>query len=206
MNLHIKAKWVNKGELASLVEKLHNGQHFSYIIVATWKEIWFEGFNSFWQGNKDLLEGSQWGRAFGEHAEVRWREDEESSGFLCRWIFEGVTPPDIESAKSYPTEKLDQKPQDQTFLLWGMPLMDEGGKWVNENGRRVWYVTRIPRPLTYPIDDELAGLWEQGEVKRECPLCLRVRFYLWQGQPMFDRFVKLEAHQGFRQGGKVDAG
>ncbi|WP_448583237.1 type III-D CRISPR-associated protein Csx19 [Thermocrinis sp.] len=210
-NLHIGAKCVGKDDLKSLIETLHNGQHFSCIIAATWKEIWFEDFESFWQGKKDVLNESQWGRAFGENAEVRWREDEEGNGFLCRWIFEEVSPPDVEGAQQYPKENLEQlEPQDQTFLLWGMPLAevkDKNWKWVKDsNNRRVWYVTRIPRPLTYPIDNELAGLWEQGKVERRCPLCLRVRFYLRQGRPMFDRFVKLEAHQGFRQGGKVDAG
>ncbi|MFA0783441.1 type III-D CRISPR-associated protein Csx19 [Fervidibacter sacchari] len=196
-NLHIRAKRVNKDELASLVGKLHNGQHFSYIIAATWGKIWFEDFESFWQDRKDVLRESQWGRAFGENAEVRWREDEEGKGFLCRWIFEEVSPPNVEGAQQYPKENLEQlETQDQTFLLWGMPFWEDG-KWVrDEKNRRVWYVTRIPRPLTYPIDDELAELWEQGKVERWCPLCLRVRLYLWQGQPIFDRFVKLEAHQG----------
>jgi len=213
-NLHIGAKCVGKGDLASLIETLHNGQHFSYIIAATWKEIWFEEFGSFWRDKKNVLnvlEESQWGRAFGEQAEVRWRKDEEKDekgiGFLCRWIFEGSSPLDVPDAQSYSAEKLEQlEPQDQTFLLWGIPLWEDGAWVKDKNNRRVWYVTRIPRPLTYPIGDELAKLWEEGEVEQWRPLCLRVRFYLWQGQPMFDRFVKLEAHQGFRQGGKVDAG
>lgn len=182
MNLSIFAKVVEKGKLSELLESLHGGSNFSYIIVTNWREIRFERFDP---SNLHQVNGSEWGRAFGNNAELRWRRDEDGSKFLCRWIFENVQPTQVDGAKPFP--KVDFDVQDETYLLWGMPLW-ENGQWMkDENGQRVWYVTRIPRKLVYPIDEHNASEYERGK-----PLCLRVRFYMRNGRPVFDRFVGLE--------------
>lgn len=190
MELHIYAEVVERNKLPELLKSLHNGTHFRYIIWANWKDIQFEAFDP---SQLQQVTESEWGRAFGDNAELRWRGDEDGEKFICRWIFEGVQPPQKSETK-FPS--LEFEVQDETFLLWGMPLW-ENGQWAKDGqGRRIWYVTRIPRILVYPISDSLAQYWEQAKSDQEkrTPLCLRVRLYLRNGQPVFDRFVGLEVY------------
>ncbi|MFN3421448.1 MAG: CRISPR-associated protein Csx19 [Armatimonadota bacterium] len=189
MNLYICAEIIERGKLPELLRDLHNGTHFRYIIWANWQDIWFETFDP---SQLQQVSESEWGRAFGDNAELRWRRDEDGEKFVCRWIFEGVQPP-RESETKFPPFEFEVR--DETFLLWGMPLWKDN-QWVKAKGRRIWYVTRIPRKLVYPISDELAQHWEQAKSDREkrSPLCLLVRFYLRNGQPIFDRFIGLEAY------------
>lgn len=191
MNLSIFAKVVEKGDLPSLLKRLHNKSLFKYIIAASWQDIWFDYFDP---SQLNQVSDSDWGRAFGENLELRWRRDEEGEKFICRWIAEGVSVPQIEGiegAESFP--EVEFEVHEESFLLWGMPVWEDDGRWRRDSkGQRIWYVTRIPRVLVYPICDEMAKFWESGQ-KRE-PLCLRVRFYLREGRPVFDRFLDLEPY------------
>ncbi|MCS7263331.1 MAG: hypothetical protein NZ805_00700 [Armatimonadetes bacterium] len=126
---------------------------------------------------------------------MRWRKDEDGKRFLCRWIFEGNDElPKVEDAIQFPTS-VEFEIDEESFLLWGMPLWEEGQWFRDEKGQRVWYVTRIPRKLVYPVDEDLAKYWEKAEGREKTmPLCLLVRFYKRNGRPIFYRFVKLEAY------------
>ncbi len=181
MNLFIHAKSVPKNELPKLLDNLHNGQNFCYIIVADWKDIQFEWFPL--EDDKRLI-SSEWGRAFGKCAEVRWRRDETGEKFICRWIFEGIKPP-CEGESTLSVTDFDVR--EETFLLWGMPLFEDG-KWATDSsGRYIWYVTRIPRLLIFPVAEE--------EQATRDPLGVVVRLYLREGHPIFDRFVRLERYR-----------
>lgn len=190
MSLYIYAEVIEKDKLPELLTNLHNGTHFRYIIWANWQDIQFETFDP---SKLQQLAESEWGRAFGDNAELRWRRDEDGEKFVCRWIFEGVQPP--REGERFPPVEFEVR--DETFLLWGMPLWEDN-QWMRDGqGRRIWYVTRIPRKLVYPVSDQLAQVWEQAQDEREkrIPICLCVRFYLRDGRPIFDRFIGLEAYQ-----------
>ena len=192
MKLSICAEIIERDMLPKLLTSLHDGKHFRYIIWADWRDIQFEAFDPS-QLELEKVKGSEWGRAFGDNAELRWRRDEEGEKFICRWIFEGVPLP-RKCKSEFPTVNFEVK--NETFLLWGMPLWEDN-QWVKDaQGRRIWYVTRIPKKLVYPISDELAQYWEDAKNEREkrTPLCLHVRFYLHNGQPIFDRFIGLEGY------------
>ena len=191
MNLSIFAKIVEKEGLSNLLNELHSNSQFKYIIVASWQDIWFEYFDP---SRLTQVINSEWGRVFGENLELRWRRDEEGENFMCRWIAENVSVPQVQDAKEFP--KLEFEVHEESFLLWGMPVRDDGG-WVRDSkGQRIWYVTRIPRVLVYPIDEAMAKIWENGQTsqERQKPLCLRVRFYMRGGRAVFDRFVELEPY------------
>ncbi len=189
MIVTICSQRVSKDKLANLLNILHNKGNFDYIIIACWQSISFEKFDL---NHLQKLNESEWGRAFGANAEARWRLDEDGKEFLCRWIFDGIEPPVVESAEAFgPT---DWDIQDMTFLLWGEPLFENEQWKMDKDKRRIWYVTRIPKPLVYPLTDELAEFIEEThrQKKKFAPLGLKVRFYLQEGRPVFDRFIGLE--------------
>lgn len=198
--VHIYAKRLPQNELPQLLAALHNGNRFRYIMVAWWDEIAFEFFGKV---PDEHLQASEWGRAFGERAEVYWRRDEEGQGFLVRWIFEGDSPPIISDAKPLDKPK-ELEAECRAFLLWGPPYW-ENGQWKQDGqGHRICYTARIPRLLAYPIDDDLANQWQQSG--DQTPVVLRVRVYLGEGgQPVFERFVGLARYKSPQsQGGSAD--
>ncbi len=196
-DVHIQAKRVTVNELPELVKALHNGNRFRYVIVAWWDDIVFEFFD---EVTDERIQDSEWGRAFGEKAEVYWRKDEEGQGFFVRWIFEGEEPPPISDAT--PLVELKVEGEERAFLLWGSPYW-ENGQWKQDGkGHRICYTARIPRLLAYPIDDNLASQWSGDNT----PVVLRVRVYLGEGgQPVFERFVGLARYKSSQpQGGTTD--
>lgn len=194
MCVFVFAKVVDENELVNLLKEFNEKACFNFTIVANWKDIWFERFEP---TSLDKVKESEWGRAFGEKGELRWRRDEDGEKFLCRWIFDGIEKnelPQVEDAEQFPVDRFEEV-EEEIFLLWGMPLWEDS-QWVrDERGQKVWYVTRIPRRLVYPIDENLAKCWEEAQGReRQKPLCLRVKFYKYNGRPIFDRFVRLEAY------------
>lgn len=188
--VHIQAKRVNADELRNLIDQLHQGNGFRYIMVAWWDCIVFDWFDAL---KDDELQRSEWGRAFGENAEVCWRKDEDGQGFLVRWIFEGRQPPEITNATQFDEQQKRVQGEERAFLLWGAPYWEEKQWKQDGKGRRICYTARIPRLLEYPIDDDLANQWKSpGDLT---PLVLKVRVYLGEnGQPIFERFIGLERY------------
>lgn len=188
LHIHAKNKRVSGEDLPKLVDHLHGGKRFCYAIIACWDSLEFVAFEKV---TNEWLQKSEWGRAFGENAEICWRRDEEGKGFLCRWIFEGEKPPDIPDVNVKPFDTFKTVGADErAFLLWGPPLWEEEQWQKDPQERRVCYTARIPRPLAYPVNETLANKWQGKE--KETPLALRVQVYLGaDGQPVFDRFIGL---------------
>lgn len=173
-----------------LVELLENlACYFKYLIVSDWRDVHFIRFK---QRDKSALEDSYNGRAFGPNAELRWRRSEDDKHFVCRWISENCPVSLSDDWRELPEEEpKDFTPADVSYLLWGEPLWKvDDSEWQEENGEKIWYQARIPRKLTYPISEKLAGKWKV-EPQDKKPLVLHVREYKLKGQTMFERFICL---------------
>ena len=130
--------------------------------------------------NDAWLASSDSGRAFGPCAELRWRRNADKKNFLCRWIFEGITPPPQEGECNLAQKEcvtFDANPP-QSYLLWG--------EWLDESN--CWYTARIPRRLEYPTTPP-------SNKEDKTPLTLQVRQYQRNGQVYFERFVGLAMYK-----------
>jgi len=190
----IQAKQVNYDELANLLENLKD--NFDYLIVSDWREIYFVKFDP----NHPVIPRSDRGRAFGKESELRWRRNEDEDGFICRWVSDNLKAQLPDAWKS-----LDQEFESKcvSYLLWGEPLFGDSG-WMTEDDNFIWYQTRIPRKLKYPIDSNLSGNWKDSNDKT--PLVLKVREYEQNGQIMFERFVGLGRYDSSEQKEKDEEG
>ena len=185
----IQAKKVKRGDLAKILEELRS--NFNYLIVSNWRDIHFVKFDP----KHPMIPESDRGRAFGTKSELRWRRDEDDEHFVCRWISENVMlPTDTWSAP------LNQQfePKEICYLLWGEPLFD-GSTWMDEDDHLIWYQTRIPKKLKYPIRPDFADWWKSHPNKRDTPLALKVCEYKQNGQIMFERFISLERYKSPNQ-------
>jgi len=174
MNVIIQSNKLTSDELVNLLDKL--SEHFKYLIVSNWQDIHFVKFDP----KHDTIPVSSSGRAFGEKAELRWRRDEDNKDFICRWIADCGTYPEIENWCPLKTEELNtlESSEKTGYLLWGELLRIDDEDF--------WYQARIPKKLKYPTD--LASKWENKDDKT--PLVLYVCEYKHNGRTMFERFIE----------------
>lgn len=178
----IQAKKVKRSDLAKILEELRS--NFNYLIVSNWRDIHFVRFDP---KHHNQIPESDRGRAFGAKSELRWRRDEDDTQFVCRWISDDVK---LDDWGNLLDENL--KPKMTKYLLWGEPLF-EGSEWLAESDNLIWYQTRIPKKLKYPIEPNLAREWDKSTDKT--PLVLKVCEYKQNGQTMFERFICLERYK-----------
>lgn len=132
--MNIWKKDMDEGELRGMVEKLSENIAFQYQIIVTFGDCNFEKFDIIKIREFDKIVS---GRIFGEDAELHFRRISDTT-FRTVVISESELPnlDDVE------TKDLESSNKNKSCYLWGEKL-----------GERTWFESRIPRLLSYPLDN-----------------------------------------------------
>jgi hypothetical protein len=141
---------IERAHLPKVLNQVHSLTPFHYLMADWWNAPgllaeYEEGIAELARHPEDSVSGS----AFGEQAEVQWRQI--GNQFWLVVVAEADLSRLAKVADINWREEVEEvkrwegPPRERTLLLWGT-------KWFPEQG--IWIEARIPRPLRYPVAPE----------------------------------------------------